>query len=304
MQRLIVLFLDGVGLGADDPQVNPLAATPLPTLSRLLDGARPVAGVGRLVAAWASLTPTDACLGLPGRPQSATGQTTLLTGRNAAQAIGEHYGPRPNAALRRLLEGDTLFSHALALGKSVVFANAYPARYFEAVQRGKRLHGAIPHAAAAAGLHLRTAADLAVGQALSVDLTNEAWRNSLGNPDMPLWTPAEAGRVLAGLAANAHLVFFDDWAPDVVGHQGDMAAAQTLLRDFDAFLAGLLEAVDLGETLVVITSDHGNIEDCTQRSHTLNPVPTVLIGAGHAAVAAEIDDLTAVTPALLRWLSH
>lgn len=304
MQRLVVLFLDGVGLGADDPLINPLAATPMPTLVGLLDGARPVAGVGRVVTPLASLVPTDACLGVPGRPQSATGQTALLTGCNAAQSIGEHYGPRPNAALRRLLEGDTLFSRTRALGKSVAFANAYPARYFEAVERGKRLHGAIPYAAQAAGVRLRTAADLTSGQALSVDLTNAAWRNGLGYPDVPLWTPAEAGRVMAGLAAHAHLVFFDNWAPDVAGHQGDLAAAQALLRDFDAFLTAVLDAVDLGETLVVITSDHGNIEDCTLRSHTLNPVPTVLMGAGHAAVAAEIDDLASVTPALLRWLDR
>jgi 2,3-bisphosphoglycerate-independent phosphoglycerate mutase len=195
MTRVVVLFLDGVGLGDDDPQVNPLAAARLPVLTGLLGGRRLVAGSGRIDAAQATMIPTDAGLGVPGRPQSATGQTALLTGRNAPKIVGEHYGPRPNAVLRAMLEGPTLFTRLLAEDRSAAFANAFPQGYFDAVARGKRLHGAIPHAAQAAGLRLRTAEDLRAGRALSVDLTNTAWRDTLGYGDVPLWTPAAAGEV-------------------------------------------------------------------------------------------------------------
>ncbi len=300
--HVVVVFLDGVGLGSDDPQVNPLAAAHLPVLSGLLDGARLTANTGRVATGVASLAPTDAGLGVPGRPQSATGQTALLTGLNAPQLLGGHYGPRPNAQLRRLLQGETLFTRALAAGRRVAFANAYPAAYFAAVARGKRLHGTIPYAVDAAGLPLRTADDLVAGRALSVDLTNAAWRNGLGYPDMPLLTPAEAGGVLARLAAEHDLVFFDNWATDMVGHQADFAAAVQLLEQCDAFLGGLLAALDLRQTLVAITSDHGNIEDSTQRNHTTYAVPTLLIGAGHRAAANRIADLTDVLPSLLHAL--
>jgi hypothetical protein len=289
MTRVVVAFLDGVGLGDDDPQVNPLAAARLPTLSRLLGGRRLVAGSGRI----------DAGLGVPGRPQSATGQTALLTGRNAPKIVGEHYGPRPNALLRAMLEGPTLFTRLLAEDRSVAFANAYPQGYFDAVARGKRLHGAIPHAVQAAGLRLRTAEDLRSGQALSVDLTNAAWRSQLGYPDMPLLTPAETGRVLARLAQTHELVFFDNWAPDVAGHGGNIGESVRVLEEIDALLGGLLAAADLNETLVAIISDHGNIEDIRARGHTENLVPTILIGADHRRAASGLGDLTHIMPALI-----
>lgn len=299
MTRAVVVFLDGVGLGDDDPQVNPLAAAELPVLAALLDGRRLAAGAGRIDAAGATMAPTDATLGVSGRPQSATGQTALLTGRNAPLIIGGHYGPRPNAPLRAMLEGPTLFTRLLAEGRSVAFANAYPQGYFDAVARGKRLHGAIPHAVQAAGLRLRTAEDLRAGQALSVDLTNAAWRSNLGYADMPLLTPQEAGGVLARLAQHHDLVFFDDWAPDVAGHGGGMAESVQVLEAIDAMLGGLLAGIDLAKTLVAIISDHGNIEDIRARGHTENLVPTILIGAGRQQAADSIGDLTDIMPILI-----
>lgn len=300
MNRTVVVFLDGVGLGVEDYRVNPLAAARLPVLAALLDGTRLVAGQGGIDTAMATMIPTDASLGVPGRPQSATGQTAILTGLNAPRVLGEHFGPRPNARLREMLEGETLFAQALAAGRTVAFANAYPQRYFEAIGRGKRLHGAIPHAAQAAGLPLRTADDLAAGRALSVDLTNAAWRNGMGYDAMPVWTPVEAGQVLARLSGEHDLVFFDNWAPDAAGHAGDFAASVRLIEEIDAFLGGLLATVNLDETMIMITSDHGNIEDIRARGHTENRVPTILIGASRVLVAGDIKDLTDLTPALLR----
>lgn len=302
MTRVVVVFLDGVGLGSDDPEVNPLAGAEMPLLFDLLGGARPLGSVGRIDGPRASLVPTDASLGVPGKPQSASGQAALVTGLNVPQMIGEHYGPRPNQLIRAILEGETLFTQALAGGASVAFANAYPQGYFDAVNRGKRLHGAIPHAVQAAGIRLRTADDLRAGHALSVDLTNAAWRNGMGYSDMPQWTARHAGQVLGELSAAHNLIFFDNWVTDVVGHHNDMGEALKLLADLDEFLAGLLAAVDLDETLIVITSDHGNLEDTSVRGHTLNPVATAVIGAGQRAVAGRISSLTDIAPALLAQL--
>lgn len=299
MPSIVFLFLDGVGLGVDDPARNPLAVADMPVVRGLLDGARLLAGAGPRVTTRAALLPTDATLGVAGRPQSATGQTALLTGLNAPALLGEHFGPRPNAHLRQMLEGETLFSRALGSGHSVCFANAFPASYFAAIERGKRLHGAIPHAAQAAGLPLLSAEDLAAGRALSVDFTNAGWRDGLGYTEMPLLTPGAAGGGLARLAASFRLTFFEHWLTDVLGHRGDLVAAVRVLEQFDQFLGGLLAGLNLDETLVVVASDHGNVEDCSQRTHTLNPVPTVLIGARHGEVASHIHDLTHLTPALL-----
>ncbi|HMT22648.1 MAG TPA: hypothetical protein PKE20_15625, partial [Promineifilum sp.] len=99
-----ILFLDGVGLGDDSPSRNPLAAATLPNLTTLLGANWYVAGRGRVITDRAALVPTDANLGVAGRPQSATGQAAILTGRNAPQRLGEHYGPRPDGRVRAILD--------------------------------------------------------------------------------------------------------------------------------------------------------------------------------------------------------
>jgi 2,3-bisphosphoglycerate-independent phosphoglycerate mutase len=94
--RCFFFFLDGVGLGADDPATNPLSATEMPNLQALLSGQKLVAASAPNESSQATLLALDACLGVPGLPQSATGQASLLTGINVPAKIGYHYGPKPN----------------------------------------------------------------------------------------------------------------------------------------------------------------------------------------------------------------
>ncbi|HET7322574.1 MAG TPA: hypothetical protein VFI96_08785, partial [Longimicrobiaceae bacterium] len=122
--RLLLLFLDGVGLGEDDPGVNPFARAELPTLGALLGGDE-----GMMIAA-------DARLGVPGLPQSGTGQTALLTGVNAAERMGRHFGPWVPTALREMLAAQNLLSRAAAAGRRVAFANAYPEGFLSPGGRG------------------------------------------------------------------------------------------------------------------------------------------------------------------------
>ncbi|MFZ1474618.1 MAG: alkaline phosphatase family protein, partial [Anaerolineae bacterium] len=296
-RRIIFLFLDGVGLGSDDPAVNPLARAHLPTLSNLLAGAPLTASSGRVTTSDASLTPLDATLGVPGRPQSATGQATLLTGRNVPQLVGEHYGPRPHAPVRTIVQAGTLLSQVRDAGKRFIFVNAYPPGYFEVVNRGRRVLSVMPLAAVSAGQALLTHEDLLAGRGFSADFTNEGWRTHLSFADAPLLTPEQAGRNLAALAQAFDFVLFEHWLTDVQGHRQEMDAAVANLEAFDGFLGGLIAASDLAQTLIVVTSDHGNVEDLGVRQHTMNAVPGLFIGADHAAVAAQMHDLTDLAPA-------
>ncbi|MFZ1267270.1 MAG: hypothetical protein WAU95_12450 [Anaerolineae bacterium] len=302
-RRIIFLFLDGVGLGSDDPAVNPLARAHLPTLSNLLAGAPLTASSGRVTTSDASVTPLDATLGVPGRPQSATGQATLLTGRNVPQLVGEHYGPRPHAPVRTIVQAGTLLSQVRDAGKRFIFVNAYPPGYFEVVNRGRRVLSVMPLAAVSAGQALLTHEDLLAGRGFSADFTNEGWRTHLGFADAPLLTPEQAGRNLAALAQAFDFVLFEHWLTDVQGHRQEMDAAVANLEAFDGFLGGLIAASDLAQTLIVVTSDHGNVEDLGVRQHTMNAVPGLFIGADHAAVAAQMHDLTDLAPALRRALA-
>lgn len=303
MRRVIFLFLDGVGLGSDDPAVNPLAAAHYATLSALMEDHPLTAASGRLTTAHAELIPTDAHLGIPGRPQSATGQAAMVTGVNAPARLGRHYGPRPNQAVRDVIDEGSIFSRLRARGQSSFFCNAYPEGFFAAVNRGKRLLSAIPYAVTQAGQALPDHEDLRAGRALSADFTGAGWRSQLSYADAPIYTPEAAGRKLWALAQPHNFVFFEHWMTDILGHKQALAEAVANFQVIDGFLAGLMAAADLAETSIVVAADHGNVEDCSHRQHTENPALTLLLGAGRAEMAARIHGLDDFAPAIEDFLA-
>ncbi len=257
---------------------------------------------GRLSTLDAELIPTDAQLGVPGRPQSATGQAAILTGINAPQRLGEHYGPRPDARVRAVLDEGGIFRRLRANGFAPYFCNAYPQRYFDAVERGRRLLSAVPYAAVGGGQQLLGHVDILAQRALAADFTNESWRDALGYADAPVFTPAAAGAVLWQIAQPYDFVFFEHWQTDVLGHEQALDAAVRVLQRFDGFLAGLLAAADLEHTLIIVGSDHGNVEDCSHGKHTTNPAFTLLLGAGRKRYAGQIHALTDFVPVTLDFL--
>jgi 2,3-bisphosphoglycerate-independent phosphoglycerate mutase len=301
-ERMLVVFLDGVGLGDDDPQVNPLAQADLATVRDLLDGRRPVLGNAPFSARRASLVPLDAQLGVPGLPQSGTGQTTILTGVNAPALLGQHYGPYPSPPLRELLSNGNLFRRLLAAGKPAAFANAYPDRFLNRLGRGTERLSANTRAALQAGLKLRGPNDLKAGRAVSALLTNEYWRQ--WGYDMPELSIGEAGAQLAGLTQDHVMTYFEFWYTDVAGHRQDRELSLRVLSMLDEFIAGILDSLDLERILLLVISDHGNMEDWTTPKHTHNPALGLLVGAGHTQLARRLHSLADVTPALLTALDR
>jgi 2,3-bisphosphoglycerate-independent phosphoglycerate mutase len=302
--RLLFLFLDGLGLGPDDPNNNPLAVASMPNLQRLLGGKRMLTDTAPLENDRATLLALDACLGTDGQPQSATGQAVLLTGYNIPAALGYHYGPKPNPAVASFLQNGNLFSALRKAGKRSALLNAYPPRYFESIQSGRRMYSAIPMAVTNAGIPLKTIDDLNAGRALSADFTGQGWRTHLNLPDTPIFEPRQAGERLAALAQSYDLAFFEYWWSDYVGHAQDMADACQMLEQFDEVLGGLLADWDNKSGLILLTSDHGNLEDLGTAHHTRNPVPGLLIGDFHLRqeFSKGLRDLTGVTPAIRRFL--
>jgi 2,3-bisphosphoglycerate-independent phosphoglycerate mutase len=303
--RVLFIFLDGVGLGSEDARINPFASASLPNLDDLLGGRHLLASSATYTGERASLRALDACLGVAGLPQSATGQAALLTGVNIPAQIGYHYGPKPNEEVARYLRNGNLFNRLSARGRRSTLMNAYPPRYFASIQSGRRLYSAIPLAVTSAGILLKTELDLKAGQALSADFTGQGWREQLGIADIPLFTPYEAGQRMAELAHTVDFSFFEFWASDYAGHHQDFSAAHTLLNTIDQVMGGLLKTWDDSEGLILVTSDHGNLEDLSTRRHTTNPVPLLLIGAPplRQSFTQGVNDLTGVTPAILDFLT-
>jgi len=298
---VIFVFVDGVGSGRNDPSVNPLARGEF-LLSQHADGS------GTFLPRGGRAGRADATLGVAGRPQSATGQATLLTGENAPRALGRHLLGFPNAALRALITERSLFRALAAAGRTAVFTNAYPVAYLHALGlaadgapepalRGdgrRRVRAAATTIAygAAAG-RFRTWRDAAAGGALTHDVTGE--RANRYGAGIPPRTPEAAAGILLGLAAGHDLALFES---DEAGHAQAMEPAVAVLTRLDRFLRALVAGLGSSDALLV-TSDHGNVEDLSTRNHTLAPVPVLAFGAAAGEVDA-VSDLTAVAPLLLR----
>src|SRR5215211_2266515 len=135
--RVLFIFLDGIGLGENDPTINPLARANMPNLNRLLEGRKLIKDAAPFYGEHASLLAIDPAVGVSGLPQSATGQAILLTGMNIPAELGYHYGPKPNPEVAAYLKEGTLFSRFANEGKKAALLNAYPPRYFDGVNSGK-----------------------------------------------------------------------------------------------------------------------------------------------------------------------
>ncbi len=299
-KRVIVVFLDGVGLGDENLEANPFMHVELPTVQALLDVPHLTRHVAGTVTDQAALLGLDALLGVPGLPQSATGQTAILTGHNAPAVIGEHYGPYPDQKLRQILARDSIFKALLEAGQPVAYANAYPTRFLDRLNRGKGRLSANTQAALMANLKLRSGQDLRQGRAISALLNNEFWPE----PDfeLPPLTAYQAGTQLAGLAQEHTLTFFEFWYSDILGHKKNQAESLKTLGLLDDFLAGILTGSDLNQSLLLVVSDHGNFEDWTTNKHTKNPALTILVGAGFQALVPQLHSLIDLKPVLLSYL--
>lgn len=289
-----MLFVDGIGLGPCKPESNPFCAD-LPGFEALSGGLRWVSGSSvnephRLFRA------IDANLGLEGLPQSGTGQATLFTGINCAQLAGRHYGPYPHSATRKALRESSIFQRVGP--ERCAFANAYPPRFFAWVERMKRWP-VTTRACLDAGVQIRTIEDLEAGRGIAADVTGRGLARHLGLAVTEV-SPAEAANRLLGLAETHAFTLFEVFHTDKAGHAQDRELAARILSPLDGLLQALVEQRGEGLT-IVLTSDHGNLEDLSVKTHTRHPVPLAVLGPG-APSFASVTDLTGVTPAIAELL--
>jgi len=299
--QFLLLFLDGVGLGDPHPH-NPLAHPEhAPFLSQLLEG--PLVAPLAVDQPTLIAKPIDACLGVPGLPQSATGQTTLYTGINAAQFRGQHQSAFANGSLRPLIETHSLFRQVMALGGTATLANLYSPTYFEAIAQRRLRYAVGALANLTARLPFRMQSEYERGEAIFWDITG-ALAASRGIAAPPI-SPAEAGRRLANIAAAHTFTLFECFLTDYAGHRQQWSTAVEVIRRVDQFVENLVENLSVNVTLV-ITSDHGNLEDLSTSRHTTNPVPLVAIGprAHNFSLAKDLTDIALTITDILKTFEN
>ena len=278
--KVLFLFIDGVGLrgaAADNP-VNPEVC---PTLCRLVEK---------------HSKPIDACLGVEGLPQSATGQATMFTGVNCASAMGRHCEGFPGPALRAIIEKSNLFLQLEKRGKSVAFADAYLVDSADELS-SRRFKSVTTVMALTVPKVVLTADDLMEDRALMQDLTRETIQDRY--PDVAIIPPQRAAEHLFAIAQKNDFTLYEFFQTDVSGHSLDYARACAVLRMYDRFLASLSRFTEAAGITLVITSDHGNVESMAERGHTRNPVPFIAFGPHEDRIRDSVSSLKDVTPAIL-----
>jgi 2,3-bisphosphoglycerate-independent phosphoglycerate mutase len=298
--HILFLFVDGIGLGPANGTSNPFAKRTYPGLEALAGGQPLTAEAEAICKTDQVFHGIDATLGVEGLPQSGTGQATLFTGYNAAQLAGQHYGPYPPISTHAIIAESNLFRqlatrYALST-ELLVFANAYPPPFF-AYSEMRNRWTVTTRCCRDAGVRIRTMEDLRAGEALSAELTNRGLVEKLGI-DCPIVSEEDAARRLADLAHGHAFTLFEYYLTDKAGHTQDPARAEDVLSSLDRFVGTLLETLDLARTLLIVTSDHGNLEDLGTRGHTRHSVPFAALGAG-AADMASVRSLIDVAPALV-----
>jgi 2,3-bisphosphoglycerate-independent phosphoglycerate mutase len=289
---VVLFFIDGLGIG-EAGENNPL---------HLVENIEPLANfkeVQKQIIFDGILISTDSRLGVEGRPQSASGQTTILTGVNAPKYLGYHKQGFPNEKLREVIEEHSIFRQLRQRNiEEIVFSNAYTPQFFTEKQRWK---SATTCAVEAAGMQFRKLPDLYGRKALFHDFTNQTLRER--GIEAPIFSPSDAAEILVELSGNYQFTLYEHFLTDKIGHDQNFEWAQTHLPQLAEFIRETLRRIDLENTTFILTSDHGNIEDLSVRNHTLNDVPTIVWGRHRREIASRINDLTDITPAILQLLT-
>jgi 2,3-bisphosphoglycerate-independent phosphoglycerate mutase len=290
---VLLFFIDGLGIGRRGP-FNPLDKLPNAAPLAVFQDEIPESFLDGIVV------PTDASLGVAGRPQSASGQTTILTGINAPAQLGYHKQGFPNKPLLEIINQHSIFRQLQeAEVGPITFANAYSDHFFT---ERPRWISATTAAVEAAGLAFRTVADLKNDSAVFMDFTNRVLIER--GVDVFERSEAEAAAVLARIARENRFTLYEYFITDKVGHAQDMEKARQVLTSLALFIRELLVRLDLKRSTVILTSDHGNIEDLSSRNHTLHAVPTIVWGTNREVIADRIQTLADITPAIIELFSH
>ena len=240
--------------------------------------------------------PIDANLGISGLPQSATGQATMFTGVNCAAAVGKHCEGFPGPALRKIVENGNVFLELKQRGKRVKFADAYLVDSADELM-AHRFKSVTTVMALTVPETISTVDDLMTDAAVMQDLTRETIQDRY--PDIPVIPPQRAAEHLFRLAQQNDFTLYEFFQTDVSGHSMDYERACAVLRVYDRFLSALVRYTEAAGMTLVMTSDHGNIEEIGSRGHTLNPVPFIVYGPKEREIRDRVSSLVDVTPALL-----
>jgi bisphosphoglycerate-independent phosphoglycerate mutase (AlkP superfamily) len=257
--KIILFFIDGVGIGSDDPHINPCCYSETGIFQ--LNKSLPLSGYKFAI---------DAQMGVPGLPQSATGHTTLYTGINAPKLIQKHLTGFPNKELRQILKQYSVFVQLKNKGSKCKFINAFRPVFFTTPEIFSNLHmSATTEMNRYAGYNFSSFNDIINGRALYHDYSNE--ENIKKGFDLPAFTADTAAEIMINESNRHDLILYEYFLTDFAGHAQNLNRSIEEIKKVENVIIALLNQINLDNTTLIVVSDHGNIEDISTKSHTSNP---------------------------------
>lgn len=281
--KILFLFIDGLGLRVSAKD-NPVHAGICPVLCRLIE---------------TQSVAIDACLSTAGLPQSATGQTTMFTGVNAAQHMGRHCEGFPGPTLRKLIEQNNLFMDLTRKGLRCRFADAYMVDSVDDL-RVRRFKSVTTVMALTQPESICVQDDLLDNQAVAHDITRASLLEK--GHSVKVIAPQQAAEHLLQVAQANDFTLFEFFLTDLAGHSCNYDHACETLKTLDQFLDAVVKLCRTAGILLILTSDHGNIEEMGVRGHTRNPVPLIAVGPGADEIKANAASLTDIAPRITRLM--
>lgn len=300
VSNILMIFIDGVGIGKEDYSFNPFFRFGFKTFEKFF-GSIPSLENSTLLNDNRFLFPVDACLGVEGLPQSGTGQTSIFCGVNAPKIIGKHFGPYPYSTLIPVLQKKNIFKHFLDRAKKVSFANAYPRVFFDYIKSGKKRLSATTLMCRLNGMRLKKANDVRNGKALTAEITNERWNRKLGYK-LPIILPEVAAKRLLRIASKNDFTLYEYFLTDHIGHGRYSDEFESILDNLDRFLFKIFEHLDYQNSTLIICSDHGNLENTSIKSHTFNPALMIAAGKNSQKIFESVDDLSKIKNAVTKLI--
>jgi len=299
-KRVMMIFVDGLGIGKNNPEINPLVRFKFNFFNEFF-GQFPTLKNSRIQNEYFTIKPINATMGVEGLPQSGTGQTAIFCGFNASKFIGKHFGPYPYSTLKPLIQQKNIFTELEKKNFKTYFSNAYPQKFFDYLKNGRRTLSVTTFSYLAAGKKLNTVNDLLNGKAITAEITNEVWNSKLGY-NLQLISPKDAGERFYSISLDFNFNLFEYFLTDYAGHSRDFNFAFEVMNKLDGFLEGVISKMNFKKDFLILISDHGNIEDLSVKGHTRNPAIGIFVGNGHQEFSENLKFLYQIKNKIISYI--
>lgn len=294
-----MIFIDGVGIGEKDYQYNPFFKNGFKIFNKIFKET-PHKQNPYLEKEGMFIFPTDARMGIEGLPQSGTGQVSIFCGVNAPGIVGKHFGPFPYSTTIQIIKEQNIFKTYKDLNLSSYFVNAYPQVFFDYVNSGKSRLSTTALSCKLTGIKLNSITELRKSKALTAEITNERWNRKL-NYNLKEIKPETAARRLLRIANKYDFTLYEFYLTDHLGHGRLNDEFDSIYNNLDRFLLTILSELNKEDLTLIICSDHGNFEDLSVKTHTLNPALTITAGKYSKELAERINNLSDIKPSILKF---